>query len=58
MIEHQLAAPCDPEALDCMMVTFDAILECAINELGPIETIKMLRAKADIIEAISTRRMH
>ncbi len=58
MITYELAPPCDPEAMNYMMQTLDHILACATNELGPAETVKMLRAKADALEAISTRRMH
>ena len=58
MMLHQLEAPCDVESLAFMMHTFDVILACATNELGPVDVVQMLRDKADCIEAISRRRMH
>ncbi len=58
MILDQLEAPCDAEELDFMMHTFDVILACATNELGPVDVVQMLRDKANLIEAISKRRMH
>ncbi len=58
MILDQLEPPCDAEELDLMLHTFDMILACATNELGPVDVVRMLREKADCIEAISRRRMH
>ena len=58
MMLHQLEAPCDAESLDFMFHTLDIILACATNELGPVDVVRMLRDKADCIEAISRRRMH
>ena len=57
MMQHQLEAPC-AESMDFMWHTFDVILAVATQELGPVDVVQMLRAKADIIEAISKRRMH
>ena len=58
MMLHQLEAPCDAASLDFILHTFDIILACATTELGPVDVVKMLRDKADCIEAISRRRMH
>ncbi len=41
-----------------MMPTLDAILALAADTWGPADVVKMLREKADLIEMISTRRMH
>ena len=57
MMQHQLEAPC-AESMDFMWHTFDVILAVATQELGPVDVVQMLRAQADIIEAISKRRMH
>ena len=57
-MQFELQPPCDLDELNYMMQTFDAILACCTNELGPGATIEMLRDKADLIEAISKRRMH
>ena len=57
MMLNQLEAPC-AESMDFMLHTFDIILAHATQELGPVDVVKMLRNKADIIEAISKRRMH
>ena len=58
MMLHQLEPPRDAEALDFMWQTFDIILACATQELGPVDVVQMLRDRADCIEAISKRRMH
>ncbi len=58
MILDQLEAPCDPDEMDFMLHTFDLILAVATSELGTVDVVRMLRAKADCIEAISKRRMH
>ncbi len=58
MILDQLEAPCDAEELDFMLHTLDVILACATSELGPVDVVRMLRDKANCIEAISKRRMH
>ena len=46
------------EVTAMMMPTLDAILALASDTFGPKYVIKMLRDKADLIEAISSRRMH
>ncbi len=58
MMLEQLEAPFDAESLDFMLHTLDIILACATSELGPVDVVQMLREKADLIEAISKRRMH
>ncbi len=58
MMLHQLEEPSDPESLDFMLHTLDYILAVATSELGPVDVVRMLRDKADCIEAISKRRMH
>ena len=58
MMLNQLEAPCDAESMDFMMHTFDIILANATKEVGPVDVVKMLRDKADIIESLSRRRMH
>ena len=48
----------DREEVADMMPMLDAILAMASDTLGPKSVSKMLREKADLIEMISTRRMH
>ncbi len=59
---EQIAAQLDADEYDddaaAMMPAFDAILAVATDNWGPIKTVRMLRDKADLIEAISTRMMH
>ncbi len=58
MMLDQLEATCDPDEMDFVLHTFDLILAVATSELGPVDVVRMLREKADCIEAISKRRMH
>ncbi len=62
LTSEQIAANMDADECEdsaaAMMPMFDAILALATDTWGPLEVVKMLREKADLIEAISTRMMH
>ncbi len=48
-----------PEEPDATVIhALDGLLAVATSTWGPIEVIAMLRHKADLIEAISKRRLH
>ncbi len=57
MTPDQLIAPSSEDA-QFLMIELDLMLGAATDTFGPGTVIEMLRQKADVIEAISTRRMH
>ncbi len=57
MTADQLIAPSSEDA-QFLMIELDLMLGAATDTFGPGTVIEMLRQKADVIEAISTRRMH
>ncbi len=57
MTADQLIASHSEDA-QLLMMELDMMLGAVTDTFGPGTVIEMLRQKADLIEAISTRRMH